>query len=480
MAFIEITEQDFKLCDKETDNIITVTAKKVGNTWMALCPKHDDHTTSLAIDEIKKIFHCLNPACGFSGRLHEKNRVVAEYIYCDENNNPVYKVIRFSPKKSFAYKSLKENGKWVYGAKDIKKILYRLPELINSNINKPILFVEGEKDVENLRKLGFIATTIHSSINWSDEFNKYFKDRKVILIPDNDEAGRIFSSNIAKSLNKAAKDLKWLELPGLGEKEDVSDWIERGGTAEELKRLVNVAPNFSDVVDKIFIAKNIEVTKPIDKKFSPRQYTELLLGRYEIKSDIAGRLWRYDSIEGIWKDNGEDYLKSALRKEFLISDHIKINCVNEIIADIKQYKYEGKYFEEPPAHLIPFNNKIYDLKNDNFINFDPKHFFINKIPINIDTENRQCPLIDSMFEQFVGTDRKIDLYELAAYCLYRKYPNSKFFLLSGDGRNGKSTYINIVSKLLGSENVTAVNLKNISSDRFSTQSLFKKTLKCIC
>lgn len=480
---IEVTEQDFQLYDKDTNSIIKVSAKKEGNTWIATCPKHDDHTSSLYIDEENSSYSCSNRYCEFNGPLYFGNKEVAQYIYSNESGSPVYKVVRYGPIKGFEYKSLNKDGKWIKGAKNIKKILYRLPELISSDINEPIFFVEGEKDVENLRKLGFVATTFHSSLDWPEEYNKYFENRKVIFPPDNDEKGRIFSSNIAKKVVKVAKNVKWLKLPGLGHKEDVSNWIERGGTAEELKILIEAAPNFSQVIGSILnddnyklIQRDPKLNKSIDKKFNPRQYTELILKKFEIKSDVVGRLWKYNSLDGIWKDNGEDYLKSVLRKDLLINSHRKINYVNEVIADVKQYMYEEKYFEEPPAHLIPFNNKIYDLKNDKFLDFDPKFFFMTKIPVNIDTENKTCPLIDSMFKMFVGNDRKIDLYELAAYCLYRKYPSAKFFLLSGDGRNGKSTYMNLLEMLLGKENRTSVNLKSISSDKFSAQSLYKKLL----
>lgn len=480
MSFIEVTEQDFQLYDKETNNIIKVTAKKVGKSWMARCPKHDDHTPSLYIDEEDGSYRCFNPACGFKGQLYFKNKIVADYVYRDENSNIIYKTVRFGPKKAFAYMHLNKDGKWVFGAKDIKKVPYRLTELLGSDRNEPIIFAEGEKDVENLRKLGFVATTFHNSISWPDEYNKYFEDKKVIFPPDNDEAGRIFSSNIAKKLIKVAT-VKWLELPKLGHKEDVSDWIDKGGTAEELKILAEAAPNFKDVVGSILkeedyktLKRETELTKSIDKKFNPRPYSKLLLENYNIKSDISSRLWFYDSKEGIWKQNAEDFLKSILRRQYLLDEHLRVYYVNEVIADIKQYKYEGKYFEEPSPYLIPFKNKIYDLENDKFIDFDPKYFFINKIPINIDTDNKTCPFIDSLFESFVGNEFKIDLYELAAYSYLRAYPYQKFFILTGDGRNGKSTYIGILTKLLGIKNISRVNLKNIISNRFAAASLFKK------
>ncbi|TET10383.1 MAG: hypothetical protein E3J83_00550 [Candidatus Atribacteria bacterium] len=482
MDSINITEQEFDLWDSEEQKVVKVKAKRAGSEWKAICPFHDDNNPSLYINEEKRVYFC--HGCGKKGILYNKQRIVTTYDHNDENGKLLYQIVRYEHPKGFTHRVKGPDGKWKYSAKGIKKILYKLLELINADKNKPVLFVEGGKDVDNVRALGFESTTYFLvKGQWPEEFNKYFVDRIVILCPDNDDTGRQYSINIGKSLIKVAKDVRWLELPGLKDKEDVSDWIKKGGTAEELKKLASDAPNFSDVVGSIFKDDNYKVskrdsklTKPIDKKFNPRQYTELILKKFEIKSDIAGRLWFYNSKEGIWKDNGEDYLKSVIRRDFLIADHIKNYYVSEVIADVKQYLYEGKYFEEPPANLIAFNNKIYDLKNDKYLDFDPKHFFINKILINIDTENRTCPLIDSMFELFVGPDRKIDLYELAAYCLYRKYPIAKFFLLSGDGQNGKSTYINLLEMLLGKENVTSVNLKNISSDRFSTQSLFKKLL----
>ena len=474
---IKITEQDFLLYDKEKDSIIKVTAKKVGNSWMAKCPDHEDDTPSLSIDEEKGLYHCFNPGCNYSGQLYVKNKIVAEYPYCDENNNTIYKTVRFGPKKAFAYMHLNEKGNWVFGAKDIKKIPYRLPELLNSDLNEPIIFVEGEKDVENLTKLGFTATTFHSTISWPKENNEYFINRKVVFIPDNDQAGIIFSSNIAKALDKVA-DVKWLPLQDLLEKEDVSDWIEKGGTAEELRKLIESAPDFKDVDINYSEEPQPQVnTKPKrskDNKFDPREYTEIMLEKYHIKSDKFGKLWVYDPNEGIWKDNGEDYLKSELRKKYLTREHLKNYYVNEIIADIRQFKYEGKIFVEPPPYLIPFKDKIYDLKNDKLLDFSPDYFFVNKININIDTDNKACDLIDSVFTSFVGDDLKIELYELASYCLVRSYPYQKFFILTGQGSNGKSTYINILSMFIGSENVSSANIKDIFSNRFATSSLYKK------
>lgn len=83
------------------------------------------------------------------------------------------------------------------------------------------MIVEGEKDVENLKSMGFTATTSPMGAGkWKASYNKYLKDKEVILIPDNDQPGYQHCRNIGQSLWGIAKNIKWLELPDLEEKED--------------------------------------------------------------------------------------------------------------------------------------------------------------------------------------------------------------------------------------------------------------------
>ena len=54
----------------------------------------------------------------------------------------------------------------------------------------------------------------------------------IVLLPDNDPAGREHVELIAESLAPIARRLRILELPNLPEKRDVVDWHAAGGTAE--------------------------------------------------------------------------------------------------------------------------------------------------------------------------------------------------------------------------------------------------------
>lgn len=90
------------------------------------------------------------------------------YIYTDEKGSSLYRKIRIQngKEKSF-YSERFENGKWISGTKGVRKVLYNLPSVMQGiRSAKKIYFVEGEKDVETLKKKGLVATTIAGRGQW--------------------------------------------------------------------------------------------------------------------------------------------------------------------------------------------------------------------------------------------------------------------------------------------------------------------------
>ena len=68
--------------------------------------------------------------------------------------------------------------------------MYRLPELVKAvKDGYPVYIVEGEKDVETLRELGYTATTAGSANDWKKEYAAYFTGARVVILPDNDKPG---------------------------------------------------------------------------------------------------------------------------------------------------------------------------------------------------------------------------------------------------------------------------------------------------
>jgi len=148
------------------------------------------------------------------------------------------------------------HGNWIYNTAGVRKVLYKLPELIATPLDDWVFIVEGEKDVDRIFAEGFVATTNPGGAgNWIDSFNEYFRSRRVAIIPDNDDAGRKHAKKVADSIVDVAASVKLIELPGLPPKGDVSDWLDPAspnGSAEagaghkrgELSILVDDAPEY--------------------------------------------------------------------------------------------------------------------------------------------------------------------------------------------------------------------------------------------
>ncbi|CAN5766878.1 hypothetical protein BH23CHL2_BH23CHL2_24960 [soil metagenome] len=183
---------------------------------------------------------------GRSGRPESRPAgapIVAEYPYLDEQGSLLYTVHR-NAKKTFW--PVQPDGTKGYGN---RRVLYRLPEILNAD-DAWNFIVEGEKDVDRLRGLGYEATTSPGGSNgWKSEYGypAALRGRYVVVLPDNDRPGWKYAKTVAQSLAGIADEVRIVELSGLGprtEKEgkDVSDWLDAGHTAEELEQLIADTP----------------------------------------------------------------------------------------------------------------------------------------------------------------------------------------------------------------------------------------------
>lgn len=126
------------------------------------------------------------------------------------------------------------------------------------------------------------------------------------------------------------------------------------------------------------------------------------------------------------------------------------------------------------ANLIAFANGLYDIVNDSFAEFTPKHIITNKIRWNYNPE-AYSELADKTIGKIACSDPAIRalLEEVIGYCFYRRNELGKAFILTGDKSNGKSTFLSMIQNLLGEENIAALDLKELG-DRFKTAEIFGK------
>jgi hypothetical protein len=180
-----------------------------------------------------------------------KPRFVCTYDYVDEKGSLIHQTVRFADPKGFKQRrpNPEKSGEWIWNLDGVCPVLYRLPDLLRAVAGgQTVYVVEGEKDADSLRALGLAATTNPMGAGkWRSEYSDLLRGADVVLIEDNDEAGRNHVEVVATSL-KGAKRIRvlympeiWPECPG---KADISEWLAAGGTVDKFRNLIAALPDW--------------------------------------------------------------------------------------------------------------------------------------------------------------------------------------------------------------------------------------------
>ena len=126
------------------------------------------------------------------------------------------------------------------------------------------------------------------------------------------------------------------------------------------------------------------------------------------------------------------------------------------------------------ANLIAFENGVYDMVTGELKPFSSDMVITNKIPWNYNPD-AYSELADKTLDKLACNDQNIRLLleECIGYCFYRRNELGKAFILTGDKSNGKSTFLDCMKAMLGEQNISALDLKELG-DRFSTAMMFGK------
>lgn len=156
-----------------------------------------------------------------------KREIIATYPYRDERGVILYETVRLEPgpggrDKTFYQRRPRVPGSrprgrdgWVNELGDVRRVLYRLPELIAADPARPVFLVAGEKDADNLADLGFVATTnvCGESAEWLESYSESLADRHVVVVEDADATGRRHANEAVGSLTGHAASVRRLRLP---------------------------------------------------------------------------------------------------------------------------------------------------------------------------------------------------------------------------------------------------------------------------
>ena len=446
--------------------------------YIVRCPAHDDATNSLSICQADSGLTLLDCKAKCSTRAVAAaiglnlsdlyppteispggRRVVAAYDYVDVNGKLVYQSVRLQP-KDFRQRQPNPNGSagWTWNVKGCERVLYRLPNLLQSAAitpTPPVFIVEGEKDVDRLISLGLVATTnVGGAGKWLKKYSESLRNRLVAIIPDNDRAGRLHAVDITKKLNGISVKTITIRLPNLPPKGDVSDWLDAGGTTEQLLQYIESPPlPWPPLLDADDVAEsksdaNDDDAKPITNadieyvedvaKVQPLPMEEILsrifccTNGWPRRVDTALFVHEPDGIH--WLENASSFLGWLEQRTGVIEWRKAIGCVtkDELFQQLRR---------SAEAYLAIEHQPHFPLMSG--------HYYACKVP-----EPGNGEAIAKLVEKFSPATDHDEMLILALFAtvFWGGAPGRRpaFLITSDDGRGvGKSILTDMVSRLVG-------------------------------
>jgi len=488
-------------------------SRQLSNTsYQCTCPIHNDKTASLTIseDKGKLLLHC-HAGCDTKDILEEvglsfndigsykppqwKERleygqgkhIEAVYDYCAATGQYLYSKVRFEGKEIRYVTIDRKNDTYEYYKKKDYSVLYNLPALIRAvKDGYPVYIVEGEKDADTLKKIGYVAVTAGGVNDWKKEYASYFTGAKVVILPDNDKSGLDLKDRIIRDLKHYAHSIRWTITSSM-DKGDVTDYIiKENHTKDDLKQLISESVNTAAP----WIYKSgsgekqaLKINGDILADSISRTMSYLIVRRPEEEKDD---FFIYEN--GVYNKCNRNKVKSYIKRYVpvgLASDNMINNVYNLLMC--KENNICNYRDLDTNEQYINVKNGLYNLKTRQLEPHTPKlystiqlnceyHPEVNTRPIFTKYINDLCNDSDSNVDE----ERKAVLQEYMGLILSNvKVNRTKLCLVlySLLGNSGKTQLLNLAGELLGTDKTINIPLQQMNENsKFSLGSIVGKRL----
>lgn len=350
----------------------------------------------------------------------------------------------------------KKPYRWING--DLTKHAQDLPELdwelvlkIKEKFEKKIEFAEGQKQIAGrndlLKKSVFgmfrRGLTIEACVGHIVDIDK--EKNSPPLFTDKDEYPKTYMSpetaaaSFVKSNHRSFKEMLLKEKPERKKDEGYEQLgfyyryivMQKDGSEKEID-----VPQYSLMADHCFDSKNMCFDDSTSLRFD-------------------GKKWQWLS-------------KNELNN-FIITENkecIKPAHIDNFVKMIRGRCHIGALGVELPEALVNVDNGVIDVKTGNLLPHDYKYMFKYCAPVEFNAL-AECP----SWEKFLMTvfEGKIELIDLAqrlfGYILIGGKPFlHRAFVLFGSGRNGKSTFLDVLRAVVGRESYSVVSMAKLDKE----------------
>lgn len=195
---------------------------------------------------------------------------------------------------------------------------------------------------------------------------------------------------------------------------------------------------------------------------------------YTLKDDDKAEMFIYES--GIYVRNGESSLRQIMRR--ILDKGYKESIVSQILSKIQADTFidYDKFMKPNNKYEIPVQNGILNVLTKTIEPFTPYKIFFNKCPVIYDPR-ASCPNIDKFLSEVLASpdDCKV-YYELGGFALIDEYLFEKAGMFVGGGRNGKGKSLELMKRIVGSENCYGLPLASLDSNNPNIWQIHNKKL----
>ena len=409
------------------------------------------------------------------------------YFFPGESRIREWRLRRDHPDLEYKDGKPKERGKYM-SPPGRRNMMYFVPgcsqELVKA-VDTPVIVTEGEFKTLALWRLAshestaprFLPVGLAGVWNWRGTVGKTTGpngDRRDVkgVIPDLDlvvwDGRRViiaFDADADKNEQvEIARSLLARELRMRGAEVALVTWdIAQGKGIDDL--LANVGP---EKVLELLEGADFE-KEDGDDSISVHQIAEAITARHRFAQDAGKRLHIFR--DGSYHADGASFVRQQVKQimeRMRVSSKWTSHKAEEVVKYIEVDA--PTLWERPKIDVVNVLNGLLDVGTKILSPHSPDFLSPVQLPVKFD-RNARCPMWDRFIGEVFPGDSEAIAWEIPAWLATPDTSIQKAVLLTGDGANGKSTYLRAVLAFIGRQNVAAISLHRLENDRFSVARL---------
>ena len=193
--------------------------------------------------------------------------------------------------------------------------------------------------------------------------------------------------------------------------------------------------------------------------------TEFLLAKDRFATiEKVNDILVYNREKGVYEYGGEVLIGKELEKKY--GYQVTTGIVNEIKDHIIRKTGITKDKFDSDLDIINVKNGLLNMKTGERLPHSPDYLSLNQLPIRYNPEAK-APKFDKFLSEVFYPEQIRTAKEIIAYTFIRKNIFQYWFVLIGNGGNGKNVFIGIVSRLHGLKNISNIGSVKLSSKIYS-------------